>query len=339
MSNEAFWINGIGKETRVGPAELKNPAYGQVLIKAIAVPVLPGEWKIHAGLIPIPLNLPTVIGLVVAGFVEKVGFGVTRFKAGDRVAANSTGVATNDPRFGSLQKYVIAPETLTMKIGDTPFEEAATLVSGWAAYSALFRALPLEPPINGQITKKNEKVLIWGASSVLGSVAVQVAEAAGYNVVGVASGRNASLVKSLGNVQFVDRTSATAADDVLALGPYKAVFAAQDDAEDQVKIGKVLAAQGGGTFNSTAGNRSGVTLPEGVTATFHQYLFDFLKPEEREFTKWVWWGHFEEAIISRRLTPIPWEVRGDLTAVAGAWESLRNGSVSGKRLIIKPNQE
>lgn len=33
MSNEAFWINGIGKETRVGPAELKNPAYGQVLIK------------------------------------------------------------------------------------------------------------------------------------------------------------------------------------------------------------------------------------------------------------------------------------------------------------------
>lgn len=54
--------------------------------------------------------------MVVAGFVEKVGFGVTRFKAGDRVAANSTGVATNDPRFGSLQKYVIAPETLTMKV-------------------------------------------------------------------------------------------------------------------------------------------------------------------------------------------------------------------------------
>lgn len=32
------------------------------MIQAIAVPVLPGEWKIHAGLIPIPLNLPTVIG-------------------------------------------------------------------------------------------------------------------------------------------------------------------------------------------------------------------------------------------------------------------------------------
>jgi hypothetical protein len=57
---------------------------------------------------------------------------------------------------------------------------------------------------------------------------------AGYTVVGVASGRHAELAKSLGISSFVDRSSPEVLPTLTGLGPFKAVFAAADSAEDQV---------------------------------------------------------------------------------------------------------
>lgn len=94
------------------------------------------------------------------------------------------------------------------------------------------------------------------------------------------------MVKSLGVPHFVDRTSNKAVSDLISLGPYKAVLAAADSAEDQVKIGTVLDAQGEGEFLSTIGVRSGVSLPDRVTSRFHQFLDDFVNPKNTQFTEW-----------------------------------------------------
>ncbi|KAM3080813.1 hypothetical protein ACMFMG_004766 [Clarireedia jacksonii] len=48
------------------------------------------------------------------------------------------------------------------------------------------------------------------------------------------------------------------------MGPYKAIFAANDSAPDQVIIGKVLESQGGGQFLTSMGLRPGVVLPSGT---------------------------------------------------------------------------
>jgi NADPH:quinone reductase-like Zn-dependent oxidoreductase len=168
---------------------------------------------------------------------------------------------------------------------------------------------------------------------------VQLAVKAGYTVVGVASGANAQLVKSLGASHFVDRKSSYAAQELLALGPFEAVLAAADSAADQSIIGEVLTGQRGGTFLSTMGVRPGVSLPLGVSGSFAQFLDDYLDPKNEEFTQWVWWDYLEDVLATGDIQPLPVLVLGGLSKVQEAWNSLMEGKVSGQRLVIKPDMD
>ena len=156
---------------------------------------------------------------------------------------------------------------------------------------------------------------------------------------GVASGSNAALVKSLGASEFVDRTNGSAAEALTALGPYHAVLAAADSAKDQETIGAVLAAQGGGMFLSTMGVRAGVKLPDGVTGFFAQFLDDYMDPANAEFTAWVWWEYLEKVLADDRMHVLPSRIMGGLSQAQLAWDLLRQGCVSAERLIIQPNAE
>ncbi len=135
-----------------------------------------------------------------------------------------------------------------MQIGETSFEEAASLITSYSGLSALVLHLGLDrPSIQPPSDSRNKGVvLVWGVSSSFGATAAQFARDAGYAVVGVASARNEELARASGVTHFVDRHSPTVVDELVALGPFKAVLAAADSAEDQVKIGAVLAAHGGG---------------------------------------------------------------------------------------------
>jgi NADPH:quinone reductase-like Zn-dependent oxidoreductase len=226
-----------------------------------------------------------------------------------------------------------------VQIGDTTFEDAAALSTIYACMSALFLHLGLERPSSKASSKsieKKEKILIWGISSSFGALSAQLAQDAGYVVVGVASGRHANLATNIGVSHFVDRISTTVIPDLIALGPYKAVLAAADSAEDQIKIGEVMAAHGGGQFLSTMGVRDGVKLPDGVTGFFKQFLDDYIDPKNEEFTRWVWWDYLEAAFADGRLKSLPLELKGGLSKVVEAWLSLREEGAGGKRLIISP---
>jgi hypothetical protein len=205
--------------------------------------------------------------------------------------------------------------------------------------SALFLHLGLERPSSDRLTKpieRNENVLIWGVSSSFGALSAQLAREAGYTVVGVASNRHSDLAREVGVSHFVDRTAPNVVSDLIAHGPFKAVLAAADSAEDQIKIGEVLAAHGGGRFLSTMGVRAGVQLPDGVTGFFRQYLDDYIDPKNEEFTRWVWWDYLESAFADGRLRSLPLELKGGLSQVSEAWGILRLEGASGKRLIISP---
>uniref|UniRef100_UPI0030ECBBA0 alcohol dehydrogenase catalytic domain-containing protein n=1 Tax=Symmachiella dynata TaxID=2527995 RepID=UPI0030ECBBA0 len=62
-----------------------QPTDNQVLVKVAAVAVNPIDTYIRSGMIALPLEFPYIIGCDLAGEVEAVGQGVTRFKVGDRV--------------------------------------------------------------------------------------------------------------------------------------------------------------------------------------------------------------------------------------------------------------
>jgi NADPH:quinone reductase-like Zn-dependent oxidoreductase len=224
------------------------------------------------------------------------------------------------------------------QIGDVSFEHAISLGNVYAAASAMMLQLHLDRPSNAPNSEnRKKKVLIWGASSSFGAYATYLATQAGYPVVGVASARNESLVKSFGAIDFVDRVSPNVVQDLISKGPFETVLAAADTADDQVILGTVLAAQGGGTFLSTMGVRPGVTLPPGVTGFFAQFLDDYLDPKNQEFTQWLWWDYMEKGMESGELKPFPVGILGGLNKVQEAWNLVQEGKVSGKRLVIDPS--
>ena len=140
-----------------------------------------------------------VPGFDVAGVVEAVGPGVTRFKVGDEVFGMSDGSAAEFAR-ASETKLAIKPATLT-------FEEAAAIpTSASAALEGLRDA--------GKLAA-GQRVLVVGASGGVGTFAVQIAKALGADVTGVTSTRNVELVRSIGADHVVDYTR----DDFAAGGP------------------------------------------------------------------------------------------------------------------------
>jgi len=137
---------------------------------------------------PKPRNY--IPGYDVAGRVEAVGNGVTRFKVGDEV-------------YGSIGRtcaeFARAPEDqLEAKPANLTMEQAAAVpTSAIAALHGIRDAGKVKP---------GQKVLINGASGGVGTYAVQIAVAYGAEVTGVCSGRNAELVRSIGADHVIDYT-------------------------------------------------------------------------------------------------------------------------------------
>jgi hypothetical protein len=159
---------------------------------------------------------------------------------------------------------------------------------------------------------------------------------AGYRVVATASERNKDYVLSLGATEVFDYHSPSIYSDLLASGPYNAIYAASDSAADQLVIGKLLASQGGGKFLATMGVRPTVVLPTGVEGFFVQYLDDYLKPENADFTRWLFWEFLEEGLVKGRLKLGRVEVIGGLGKLQEGLDRLREGTVSGRKLVIRP---
>ena len=76
-------------------------------VKVAAAAVNPIDTYIRAGAVPMPLPKPFITGCDLAGMVEAVGPGVTRFKAGDRVWGSNQGLLG---RQGTFAEYACVDE-------------------------------------------------------------------------------------------------------------------------------------------------------------------------------------------------------------------------------------
>jgi NADPH:quinone reductase-like Zn-dependent oxidoreductase len=170
---------------------------GEVLVRVRAAGVNPADWAVMSGLPYIArpvygLRKPknAVRGTDVAGVVEAVGTGVTRFKPGDEVFGASK---------GSYAEYAGASaDELALKPANLTFEEAATVpMAGLVALQAIRDHGKIRP---------GQTVLVNGASGGIGTFAVQIARAFGAEVTAVASTRNLDLLRSIGADHVVDYT-------------------------------------------------------------------------------------------------------------------------------------
>jgi len=222
-SNTAAWIPAKRAQLQVGPAPLPAPRADEILVKNRAVAVNPIDWVIQdtGSLIFRWITYPFVLGSDLAGEVTAVGSSVTRFAVGDRVLAHAVGVdkKRNSAAEGSFQEHTIALERMACPIPDSmTYGDAAVLpLAVSTAACGLFQLdhLGLAHP-GAQPTPTGQTVVIWGGSTSVGSNAIQLAAAAGYEVATTASPKNNDYVRALGAAQVFDHHSPTVVADVIA---------------------------------------------------------------------------------------------------------------------------
>ena len=205
VENEALWLLSPKGQFEVRPAPYPSAGVGEVVLRVRAIAVNPVD-AIRGPLrrVVTPwVRYPTVLGSDVAGDVVSVGEGVTHLKVGDRVLGYAAGQerARNTPREGAFQRFVVVLERVCAPIPDTVnFEDAAVLPLGLATAAAgLFELDQLALPLPTAQTQPNsEVVLVWGASTSVGSNAVQLARASGFAVLATAGRKNHEFVHSLG---------------------------------------------------------------------------------------------------------------------------------------------
>ncbi|MFN7252916.1 MAG: NAD(P)-dependent alcohol dehydrogenase [Anaerobacillus sp.] len=182
-----------------------TPKPNEICVKVYASSVTRGDVKLRI----IPRFILSVIGLMFgfkamqvpgvefAGEVESVGENVKDFKKGDQVFGTTTGL-----RFGGNAQYVCVPEksktgVVTKKPENISFSDATVIPVGGMTALYLLR--------KGNI-KKDQKILIYGASGSVGSYAVQLAKFYRAKITAVCSTNNIDLVRSIGADEVIDYT-------------------------------------------------------------------------------------------------------------------------------------
>ncbi len=222
-TNTAAWLDAPYSDLAVREAPYTLPGPGEILIRnhAIAVNPLDAMKQSMGDLMYRWLRSPSVLGEDVAGEVAEVGAGVIRFGVGDRVVAYAVGMEKGrDHRAeGGFQSYTVVSAKLASPIPRAmTFEEAVVLPLGISTAAAgLFQKDQLglrHPTSTGGPT--GQTVVVWGGSTSVGSNAIQLARAAGYDVVSTASPRNHDRARRLGATEVFDYASPTVVEDIAA---------------------------------------------------------------------------------------------------------------------------
>ncbi|MFI9719681.1 zinc-binding alcohol dehydrogenase family protein [Streptomyces sp. NPDC052396] len=186
MRRVRYHQNGGPEVLRIEETEIPQPGPGELLVRNEAIGVtLPVVRKVREG----GLELPAGIGGEVAGEVVAIGPEVTGFRLGDRV----TGLCFGD----GYADYSLLHTAMASPIPETASSvDAVALVrSGLVALGAYRAARPAE----------GESVLVTGAASGVGHLAVQFARAYGARrvVAAVGDAEKAEFVKAVGADEVV----------------------------------------------------------------------------------------------------------------------------------------
>lgn len=220
--NKALWINKKRGPFTIGPAPYTAPRAGQIVVRARAVAVNPVDrLQQTLGDIFTPwTSYPFVVGSDVAGEIVEVGSSVTRFAVGDRVVGYASGSdkGRNRAAEGAFQEYVVLLAHMTSPIPDAVSFEAASVIPLGVSTAAcgMFQKdfLGMNAP-SATAAPAGKTLIVWGGSTSVGSNAIQLAVAAGYDVVATASPRNFAYVKGLGAREAFDYNSKTVVADIV----------------------------------------------------------------------------------------------------------------------------
>jgi NADPH:quinone reductase-like Zn-dependent oxidoreductase len=334
MSNTAAWL----VEPKSHPFQVKEaptwePSADEILVKNHAVAINPVDGIIQSTAFW-PLNYPTILGHDIAGEVAAVGSNVTRFKPGDRVLGHAVGLITQRHENAGFQAYTIIGSNMASPIpDDIPYERAAVIPLGFStAAAALFEKdlLNLQHPAVPASKPTGKTVLVWGGASSVGCNTIQLAVAAGYEVITTASAKNFAYVKSLGAAEVFDYNSPTVIDDLVAALKGKALVGGVDcigpGASEQTI--EVVKRAGGVQFVATARE-----APEDDDVTAKMIFATSIK--DNEIAKAVYEDFLPQALVQKRYVaaPEPLVVGSGLESIQEAVDVQAKGT-SARKVVV-----
>ncbi|MGH1075307.1 NAD(P)-dependent alcohol dehydrogenase [Bacillus cereus] len=183
--------------------EKPKPKKNEVLVKIHATSVSTGDCRIRGFNSPLLFWIPMriilgfrkprkpILGVELSGEIEDIGTDVTQFKKGDQV------FALTELNLGGYAEYTCVHESglIALKPTNVTYEEAAVIPFGGTSALHFLK--------KGQI-KKEQRVLIYGASGSVGTAAIQLAKYFGATVTAICSSSNFDLVTTLGADNVID---------------------------------------------------------------------------------------------------------------------------------------
>ena len=167
---------------KIADLPIPDPGPGQIRVKHAAIGLNFIDTYQRSGLYPI--KLPAVLGQEAAGVVEAVGAGVTRFRAGDRVAYAGGAAAYAEANVVPADRAVRLPDDISFETA------AAALLKGMTAEFLLRRCYAVQP---------GDAVLVHAAAGGVGGILTQWGKALGGHVIGaVGSPAKAEVARAQG---------------------------------------------------------------------------------------------------------------------------------------------
>jgi NADPH2:quinone reductase len=203
---KAIRVREFGPPEVMRIEEMPNlkPGQKQVVIRVKAIGVNPRDSYVRSGAYATKPPLPYTPGSDAAGVVEAIGDGVIRVAVGVRVYISGTtsGAYAEQALCDESQVHTL-PQNLS-------FSQGAAINTPYAtAYRALFQKAH---------AMAGETVLVHGATGGVGVAAVQLAHAAGMNVIGTGgTAKGRQLVAEQGANHVLDHGTSGYLDQLLTL--------------------------------------------------------------------------------------------------------------------------
>ena len=195
---------GPAEALRLAERPMPAPAPGEIRIRVRAAGVNRPDIVQRLGHYPPPPGASDILGLEVAGEIDAVGDGVSRWNLGDRVCALLGG--------GGYAEYVVvdARHALPIPEGLDFIQAAALPETAFTVFANVFE---------GGGLKAGETLLLHGATSGIGVMAIQMARAAGARVIATSRGAaKAEAALALGADVSLDATNGDLLDAIKAAG-------------------------------------------------------------------------------------------------------------------------
>jgi tumor protein p53-inducible protein 3 len=193
---------GSPDQLYIGEFPTPEPSAYQIRIRVKATALNRADLLQREGKYPPPAGESPILGLEIAGEVEKLGSKVQKWKIGDRVCGLLAG--------GGYAEYAVIHEDLAMPIpANLDFVAAAAIPEAFlTAFQSLIWIAKLQA---------GESVLIHAGASGVGTAALQLARLIGAKAYVTASAEKHAICKSLGAEYSIDYKSENFAPRIQSL--------------------------------------------------------------------------------------------------------------------------